>query len=423
MKGDSRTSTIKSVPPWAPSAGADAEAELLIKEARARARRRRRRLAVVLIGSLAVIAGVFAAVRGPSGQAPARRVDGRRPSAAAPAVAPAAAPLFFADTQGSGEGNGPLQIRATATGGLVWQEPDATSFDDLTGLAAVGQRSFVIARTVGNTCATRIYRVRLSTTGLPGALAPVGPTLPGLLWSLTVGDGGQVIGYAMSECSKGAPGYLGVLQVSSGRTRQWGGMSLGGESSGDLALRGQLSMSANGGLLAFAADASSGPYGPITSQSVRVMATDAPPGSVERYSHVVYRHAPASEGAGPSLAAASLSPSGKSVYLCLESASRTDATAEIATYGTSTGKPGGMITTFSAKGTWPQVSCSSMSMDSSGWFLLVPYGVSHQAPSSYMLLQRVARIDLATRAVSTVRVSLPGSGGISQASGMSIVAW
>jgi len=62
-------------------------------------------------------------------------------------------------------------------------------------------------------------------------------------------------------------------------------------------------------------------------------------------------------------------------------------------------------------------------MDSSGWFLLVPYGVSHQAPSSYMLLQRVARIDLATRAVSTVRVSLPGSGGISQASGMSIVAW
>jgi hypothetical protein len=423
MKGDSRASTIKSVPPWAPSVGADAEAELLIKEARARARRRRRRLAVVLIGSLAVIAGVFAAVRGPSGQAPARRGDVRRPSASAPAVAPGAAPLFFADAQGSGEGNGPLQIRATATGSLVWQEADATSFDDLTGLAAVGQRSFVIARTVGNTCATRLYRVRLSTSGLPGAFAPVGPTLPGLLWSLTVGDDGQVIGYAISGCSKGAPGYLGVLQVSSGRTRQWSGMSLGGVSSGDLALQGQLSMSANGRLLAFAADASSGPYGPVMSQSARVMATDAPPGSVARRSYVVYRHAPASEGAGPSLAAASLSPSGKSVYLCLQSASRTHATAEIAAYGTTSGKPGGMISIFSATGTWPQVSCSSMSLDSSGWFLLVPYGVSHQTPSSRMLLQRVARIDLAARAVSTVRVRLPGSGGISQESGLSIVAW
>jgi hypothetical protein len=422
MKGDSRSSTIKLAMPPQPCAEDDVAAQLLIKEARARARRRRRRVALVLTGLLLVTAGVVAVVRGPSGKATTARRDRGR----SPAVAPAAVlPRFFADAQGSGEGNGPLQIRETATGKLVSQDEDYSGADYLTGLAAAGQGSFVVAQTDGNTCATRLYRVRLSSSGLPGALAPVGPTLAGQLSSLAVGGGGRVIGYAISACSKSAtgyfPSYLGVLQVPSGRTRQWG-MSLGVASSGDLWLQGQLSMSANGRLLAFAADASSRPDGRFTSQNVRVMATDAPPGSVAERSRIVYRQAESTEDARPSLWAASLSPSGKSVYLCLQSATRTHALAEIAAYDT-TGKPAGIISTFTANGTWPQLSCSSMALDSSGSFLLVPYWVNHPTSPGNNVLQRLATINLATKAVSTVPVDLGGSGGMSEESGMSIVAW
>lgn len=418
MEGDSRSSTIKPVRPLDPSAEGDVDAQVLIKEARARARRRRIRLALVLTSVLVVAAIVAAAVRSPSGKVVTARSDRSRP----PAVAQAAVPRFFADTQGSGEGNGPLEIRETATGALVWQEQGATSSDDLTGLAAAGADSYVIARTVG-ACATRLYSVRLSARGLPGAPAPLGPTLPGLLWSLAASDGGRVIGYAISGCSKGAPGYLGVLQVPSGRTREWGGISLGGISSGNLALQGQLSMSANGRLLAFAADAMSQQYGPITGQSVRVLATDAAPGPVARRSRVIYRQAAPGARSGSSLAAASLSPSGTSVYVCRQSATRNVATAEIVAYGTSTGKPRGGIATFTARGTWPQVGCSSMALDSSGGFLLVPYAVHHLGGPSNEVLQHVARIRLATRAISTVPVRMPASGGISGEAGTSIVAW
>jgi len=373
----------------------------------------------MVTGLLVVAAGVSAVVRSPSGKVAAARRD----RSGSPAAAPAVLPRFFADTQGSGEGNGPLQIRESATGELVWQDEAATSADYLSALAAVGPGSFVIASTDGDTCATRLYSVRLSASGVPGVLAPLGPTLPGQLWSLAAGDGGRVIGYAISGCSKGAAGYLGVLEVSSGRTRQWGGMSLGGESSGDLALLGQLSMSANGRLLAFAADAAPRPSGRVTAQSVRVLATDAPPGSVAERSRIVYRQALPRADAAPGLAAASLSASGTFAYLCLQSATRTRATAKIAEYGIATGRPGGVIATFTATGAWPQVSCSSMSLDSSGRFLLVPYWVNHPAPPSDTVLQRMARVNPATRAVSTVLVRLPGSGGMSEESGMSIVAW
>jgi hypothetical protein len=39
------------------------------------------------------------------------------------------------------------------------------------------------------------------------------------------------------------------------------------------------------------------------------------------------------------------------------------------------------------------------------------------------MVQRVAKINLATKTISTVSVEMPGSGAISQESGLSIVAW
>jgi hypothetical protein len=64
-----------------------------------------------------------------------------------------------------------------------------------------------------------------------------------------------------------------------------------------------------------------------------------------------------------------------------------------------------------------------MALDSSGRFLLVPYAVHHLGEPSNEVLQQVARIELATRAISTVPVRMPASGGISGEAGTSIVAW
>lgn len=128
-------------------------------------------------------------------------------------------------------------------------------------------------------------------------------------------------------------------------------------------------------------------------------------------------------GTRSDLAAASLSPSGTSVYLCRQAATRTLATAEIMVSSAITGKPRGVVTTFTTKGTWPQVSCSSMALDSSGGFLFVPYAVHSSVRPSAEVLQQVAVINLATRAIFTVPIKMSGSGGISEENGTSIVAW
>jgi hypothetical protein len=86
------------------------------------------------------------------------------------AAAAPAAPRFFADTVLFAEGSGPLQVRESATGALVAQDEQASG---VTGLAAAGGRSFVIALPVSGTCATRLYRLRLSRLGLPGRLSPL----------------------------------------------------------------------------------------------------------------------------------------------------------------------------------------------------------------------------------------------------------
>jgi hypothetical protein len=189
------------------------------------------------------------------------------------AAAPAA-PRFFADTVLFAEGSGPLQVRESATGALVAQDEHTSG---VTGLAGAGVRSFVIALPVSGTCATRLYRLRLSRRGLPGRLSPLGHELHGELWSLAASASGQVIGYAISGCAKGEPGYIGVTHVRGGRTRQWGNVNLGGVSPGNVALGGALSMSANGALIAFTGwDLA--PGGRATRQVVRVLPASAPMG-------------------------------------------------------------------------------------------------------------------------------------------------
>ena len=395
---------MKTVPPgWQPQA----DPEALIKEARRRQRRRRIAIGLAIV-LLAGAAGITVSLTGPGGRSSGDRGPRRPPALRVPssgAFAQAALPAFFADAVTTGEGNGSLQVRASASGAMVAQEENMPG---VSALAATGADSFVIALQVGDGCATRLYRVVLSDRGRPGGLSPVGPEFPGWVWSLAASTGGSVIGYAVSGCSKGDPGYIGVFDTRTQRARQWGDVNVGGESPGNVALSGALSMSGDGGLLAFTGwnAASSGSN---TSQFVRMLPTDAPAGTVAERSQVVLSRTISQ----PQLGAVSLSPSGASFYLCTQAGHVTN----VAGYRTSTGEL--QQDMASLRGASAQASCS-MALDTSGQFLLVPYSLV-QASRRPML--RMAEIDIATRAaVTNLTIQLSSGGGMDPATGM-IAAW
>jgi hypothetical protein len=365
-----------------PHAGADAEAQALIEEARARARRRRVRIVVAVACAAALAAGAVAAIGGLSGSRPGA------PARSGPAGAVtglASLPRYFLYAQQSQGNYGWLQIRDSATGKLVAQpHPQPPDYLPPYGLAAAGPGSFVVGMMTPGDCATRFFRLRLDDQGRPGALTPVGPALPGELTAMAASAGGGLIGYAIDDsgCKTGGTSlgvYLGVLDVHSGRTRQW---SQGFRIT-------QLSISANGHLLAFTHATSRPVQGGgmmITGMQVLVLPTDAPPGTVAERSRVAARTAADFSPWGST--AVLLSPSGTSFYLCSQpitpprpGASRIVETARIVGYRTATGKATGVVATFTASYVPPRgasyyaptVGCTSMALDPSGRFLLVPY--------------------------------------------------
>jgi hypothetical protein len=378
---------------WLPPA----DPEALIKEARRRQRRRRIAIGLALVVLAGAAVGITAGLSGPGGHSPERRSLSPAPSSGA--FAASAWPAFFADAVVTGEGNGPLEVRTSASGRLVAQTMVAVS-----ALAAAGPGRFVIASQVGDGCATRLYRVQVSDQGRLGALSQVGPELRGLVWSLAASAGGQMIGYAVSGCIKGDPGYIAIFDTRTGFTRQWGDVNAGGISPGNVALDGELSISANGRLLAFTGWNVAG-NGRNISQFARVLPTDAPAGTVAERSRIVLRR-PVSEH---QLAAASLSPDGASFYLCTQSGR----VSNVASYRTSTG-----TLQQNLAGLGRSLLGCSMALDPSGRFLLVPGSLT----SGSRPMLKVAEIDVATRAVTILTIQLARGGGMDPPTGM-IAAW
>jgi hypothetical protein len=398
-----------------PQAGASAEADALIAEARARTRRRRRRIAVVVVCVAAVAAGSLVA---------AGAFPGRRPAATGGGAVEAAAnqarpPAYFIDATTMSSAYTSPVIRASATGGLVGStpigsDPRLRDYDPPYGLTAIGPDSFVVGLMTPSDCSAQFFRFQLNDRGQPGALTPVGPTLPGDLTSMAASAGGGLIAYAIdgSGCpsARRLGSYLGVFDPSTGRTRQWTDVPR------SLA---QLSMSADGRLLAFAqtmtkpAPGGDGGF-QITGYQVRVLATDATPGTVDGRSRVA-----ASISALDSMFAAPtvlLSPTGTTFYLCATpfafpkpGAKRITDTAKIVAYRTATGKATGVLAAWAASyppdssGYAPvTLSCSSMALDPSGRFLLVPYLETSDNPSDQSSSGSLtaARINTATGARS-----------------------
>jgi hypothetical protein len=331
-------------------------------------------------------------------------------------------PRFFADTVDTMEGNGPLQVRDSAAGRLVAEDKHMFGMPGISALVATSDRSFVIAAPAGNdfSCVTRLYRFTLNAQGRPGRLSPLGQKVRGHVWSLAASVRGQVIGYAVSGCAKGQPGYLAVLDARTGRTRQWSDVSLGGESPGNVAVAGPfLSMSANGRMLAFAGWDVAGNwhlvgYGHLTRQVVRVLPAGAAPGTVAQRSHVVLSR-PLSE---PDLAAVAVSPDGGSFYLCTQRDRRGQSMRTISAYATATGALQRVIVTVTGT---PVPAACQMALDPSGRSLLLTNSLSKpRYPRNPVL--GLARIDLTTRSAATLTIRLPPNGGMDPYTGMS-TAW
>ena len=378
-----------------PQAGSSAEAEALIAEARARARRRRRRIAVAVLGAVALAAGGLAA----TGALTAGRSagSGTAGGAAVAAAEPAGPPAYFIDAISAGSAYSSPEIRSSATGAVVASTPIGRlgDYDPPYGLTATGPDSFVVGLMTPTDCSTQFFGFRINGRGQPGALTRVGPTLPGDLTAMAPSAGGGLIAFAVdgSGCANARNvGYFGVLNPVTGRIRQWTGLPA--HSSG-------LSMSADGRLIAFTQELTKPAPGvvtggnagwEVTGYQIRVLATDAAPGSVEARSRVAAT-IPVQDSlfADPAVV---LSRTGTSFYLCTQpwvfpkrGAKTTTSTATIATYRTATGTRTGTLASFAVTSpvsdnavctppnydSTPTLGCSSMALDPSGQFLLVPY--------------------------------------------------
>ena len=385
--------------------------------------RRLRLRALVLLAGLAVLT----LTSGCAGTAAAQRTAAAPGTSAAPRISSqassAAAPRYFLDlAQFSGAvSGGQLQVRRSATGALV-QQPGILA----AGIAEFGDGGrFVVAGQAGSSCASALYRTSVSAAGHVDPMRSLGVIVRGEVTALAADANGQTIAFFAWPCSKSATGYLGVLHVRTGQVRRWGDVNVEG-SAGDIVACCSLSLSADGRLALFSG-AALGAGGGITGQRVWTIATSVRPGTLRQRSDVVLAR-PAS---GPQLDSALLRPDGKSFYLCTVSTKGTPSahrsvtqTAVITARRTASGARTRTVATLKATGVTFQSQFLGCRMAASlgGHFLLAPYTEKYARSTQTGPLVRAARIDLATRAVAWLSFRLPGSAGMSVATGVTI-AW
>lgn len=334
-------------------------------------------------------------------------------------------PRYFADivrVSGSVAGAGPLQVRSSATGRLGARQP---GYDALAIAAYDSGSSLVIARQVGDRCASRLYRATLSADGRLGSLTRLGPVIHGIVASVAADANASVIGYFAGPCSKSASGYLAVLKARTGQVRRWTGVAMYG-SGGSVATGSALSMSASGRVVVFFGEAT-GPDGRFIGQRVWALRTSASAGPLSAHLRTVLR----SPNSGPGLSSAVLSPDGRSFYLCAVSTKGTVSahhpvtqTAVITARRTSDGASTGTVAKLTATGVtfMGEGAGCPMETDPSGRYLLAPYSLHYASKTEVGPRIQVARIILARRSVGVISFRLPGSAGMSVATGVSI-AW
>src|SRR5262249_39592895 len=218
---------------------------------------------------------------------------------------PPAGPEFLIE---DGGGIFPLVVRNAATGARVAQVnlKEGGALPGRTYLYPVTTpdgRTFVAGLYRLDPCRSWLYQFRLSAQGQPTAPTAFAalPTTDRQILSLAVSENGRELAY-VAGCSSPAagPSYLAVMDIATRQTRRWSLPAGSGV--------GSVSLTANGSLLSYIFQRNSSP----TSSVVRVMPTDAAPGSVAERGRTVARAA--QFGRSDWISFAAVSADGSAVY-------------------------------------------------------------------------------------------------------------
>jgi hypothetical protein len=186
-----------------------------------------------------------------------------------------------------------------------------------------------------------------------------------------------------------------------------------------VALNGAVSLSANGRLLAFPAFGLSA-SSRIIEQAVRLLPTNAPPGTVARRSRIAWsRPYPPYR---PLLVAATLSPGGGTLYTCATLRQPGHA-VRLSAYRSTTGRLRRTLATLAVTGS-PLAGSGycPIALDGAGRQMLVPYAIRYSRNPGAGAELSIAEVAISTGQTAVLKVSLPGTGGMEPATGMSI-AW
>jgi hypothetical protein len=282
----------------APAAMQDLE-DLIIQRSRRASQKdgRRRRVMVPMAAAAAVTAVAVLAVALP--QALGLRQAGQRPP-----TAPPAGPEFLIE---DGGGIFPLVVRDAATGARVarvnLKERVERPFTYVFPVTTPDGRTFVAGLYRLDPCRSWLYQFRLSARGQPTAPTAFAalPTVGRQIVSLAVSENGQELAYVATGCGSPGATYLAVMDIATRQTRRWSLPAGSGV--------GNVSLTANGSLLSYIFQPNSRSE---TSSVVRVMPTDAAPGSVAERGRTVARAA--QFGRSDWISFAAVSADGSAVY-------------------------------------------------------------------------------------------------------------
>jgi hypothetical protein len=178
-----------------------------------------------------------------------------------------------------------LAVYSTATGRVVASLAQPGQGRYYRAVAALGSnQTFVAAAISGQRtdCRTWFYRFDVGPQGQPTRAQLLSlPDVTGEVIDnskLAASADGGVLAYSASPCSKKAVGQVGVIRLGTGKITTWSTVSA--------AAPRNLSLSANGTLLSFVGNASSGTgLGTQSADAVWTLATNAPSGPVTRHYH------------------------------------------------------------------------------------------------------------------------------------------
>src|SRR5215470_8522128 len=260
-------------------------------------------------------------------------------------------------------------------GGRYYQAVTALGSDQTFVAAAIPAR--------GTDCHTWFYRFSLGSQGRPTGLAPLSvPDVTGEIRdnnALAASGDGNVIAYSASTCTQNSGSQVGVIHLDTREVRTWSTLWP--------AMPRTLSLSANGSLLSFVGNPSSGAKGDWPGEdAVWTLRTDAAPGPVAgRYQKLLH--------ASGGVQSAMLSPTGAITFAMTASTSRRSSAVSnphVNAYDTATGKPLGLVQVVRYASSEP-----GFSTDVSGQYVLV-------YPGSMPFIQE---LNLTTRRLTTVTVS------------------